>query len=163
MIRTTAALAATLVALATPATASAGWRIDRSLLIAQTVWHPTCGQLQLGYGDPVREGAGEAVGGWAWAGDCLIRIPNGSHYEFEELCTIVLHEAGHVAGVGHSHNPRSVMYPDPLVQKTTARIGRRTVVRWTGVDHRCQRRGRAFLERHGLLQHADQASAEPRQ
>ena len=144
-------LIAVLVALTLAAPAQAGWRINRSLAIAQTVWHPTCGQLTLGYGDRARDGAADGAGGWAWAGNCTIRIPNGSHYEFEELCAIVLHEAGHVAGMGHSSNPRSVMYAEPLVIKTTARIGRKTVTRWTGVDRRCLDRGRPFLERHGLL------------
>lgn len=146
--------------LTTPGSADAGWRINRSLAIAQTVWHPTCGQLQLGYGDPERVGLPIGVGEWAWKGDCTIRIPNGSHYEFEELCTVILHGAGHVAGMGHSTNPDSVMYPEHLVIKTTAKIGHRTVVRWTGVDHRCQHRGRAFLERHGLL--ARRAAPAPR-
>lgn len=140
-----------LAALAYTPNADAGWRINRSLQIAQTVWHPTCGTLTLGYGDPIREGAGDAAGGWATAGDCAIKIPNGSHYEFVELCTVILHEAGHVAGMGHSPNPRSVMYAEPLVIKTTARIGRKTITEWTGVDHRCLRNGRPFLERHGLL------------
>jgi hypothetical protein len=146
----TAALAALMLALLAPATANAGWRIDRSLTIAETVWHPSCGKLELGYGDPVREGAADS-GGWAWTGNCTIRIPNGSNYEFEELCTIVLHEAGHVAGAGHSHNPKSVMYADPLVIRTQARVNGRTVVHWDGVDHRCLNRGRPFLQRHGLL------------
>lgn len=145
------ALALAAVFLFGAAPAQAGWRIDRSLAIAQTVWHPGCGQLHLGYGDRARDGAAEGAGGWAWAGDCTIRLPNGSHYEFEELCAIVLHEAGHVAGMGHSSNPASVMYAEPLVIKTTARIGRKTVVRWTGIDSRCADRGRPFLERHGLL------------
>lgn len=129
--------------------AHAGWRIDRSLAIAQAVWHPTCGQLTLGYGDPAD--AGGDASGWAWAGDCKIRIPNGSHYEFEELCAIVLHEGGHVTGLGHSSNPRSAMYGEALVIKTTAVIGRRTITRWTGVDHRCLNRGRPYLESRGLL------------
>jgi len=128
-----------------------GWRTARSLSIAQVVWHPTCGALTLRYGDPIREGAGDGAGGWAWKGDCVIRIPNGSHYEFEELCTIILHEAGHVAGMGHSADPRSVMYPEHVVIKTTAHIAGRTVVRWNGVDRRCLNRGRPFLKRHGLL------------
>jgi hypothetical protein len=43
------------------------------------------------------------------------------------------------------------MYADPLVHKITARINGRTVIHWDGVDHRCLKRGRPFLERHRLL------------
>src|SRR6188768_2158536 len=84
------------------APAEAGWRIDRSLAIAQEVWKPTCGALSLAYGDPVSAGASAEADAWAWPGNCRIGINASQHYEFEELCTIVLHEAGHVAGMGHA-------------------------------------------------------------
>lgn len=155
----TAAIAALILAFL-PAVAHAGWKIDRATAIAQTVWHPACGQLRLAYGDPAAAGTQPEAGGWAWAGNCAIGVNAERHYSFEELCSVVLHEAGHVAGAGHSHNPASVMYAEPLVIKTTARIGQRTITRWTGVDRRCLDRGRPYLERHGLLQHADQASSE---
>jgi hypothetical protein len=144
------ALSLPVLLLGAPA-AQAGWRTDRSLAIAQIVWHPACGQLSLGYGDRARDGARDGAIGWAWAGNCEIRIPNGSHYEFEVLCSTVLHEAGHAAGMGHSSNPRSVMYAERPFTKTTARIGGKTITQWTGADHRCLHHGRPFLEAHGVL------------
>lgn len=32
-------------------------------------------------------------------------------WDYEFLCDIVVHEVGHLAGRGHSHNVRSIMYP----------------------------------------------------
>lgn len=140
-----------LTLLAAPATAQAGWKLDRSLAVAQAVWSPTCGQMRVAYENPANAGLPEAAAGWAWEGDCTIRLPLGASYEFEQLCTIVVHEAGHVAGRGHSSNPRSVMYAEPLVTKTTFTLRGRTVVRWDGIDRRCRDRGRPYLERRGLL------------
>jgi hypothetical protein len=142
---------AVLVMLTSPNAAQAGWRIDRSVAIAQAVWKPSCGTLSLRYGVPEDAGAAAGASGWAWNGDCKIGVNAGNHYEFEELCTIVVHEGGHVAGLGHSPNRRSVMYAEPLVLKTTARINGREITRWDGVDRRCLQRGRPFLERAGLL------------
>jgi hypothetical protein len=132
-VKTTVALLAIAVALFVAAPAHAGWRVDRSLAIAEAVWKPACGKLSLAYGN------------------CTIWIDASKSFEFEALCSAVLHEAGHVTGAEHSSNPGSVMYAEPLVAKVTARIDGRTVVRWDGVDRRCLNRGRPFLERHDLL------------
>ncbi len=40
---------------------------------------------------------------------CRVVIGPG-RLTWEEVCTIVLHEYGHLVGAGHSANPRSVMY-----------------------------------------------------
>ena len=51
---------------------------------------------------------------------------------------MVLHEAGNVAGYGDDWSDRrSIRYPLPLIIRTSARIGRKTVTRWDGVDRRC--------------------------
>lgn len=140
---------AVLVLLLAASSAQAGWRINRSVAIAQVVWHPTCGQLRLAYSEPV-DGA-ESAGAWAWKGNCAIGVPVGTHYEFEELCTLVLHEAGHVAGMEHSANPRSVMYPVRIFTEGRMEAHGRITKVWGGVDRRCLDRGRPYLEAHGLL------------
>jgi hypothetical protein len=151
-VKTAAALAALIVALLAAAPAAhAGWKIDRSLAIAQAVWNPACGDLRLSYGHPGDVLADAEGAAWAWRGNCTIGIDARMSLEFEELCTIVLHEAGHVTGAEHSDDPNSVMFAAPVVQKVTARISGRTVVRWDGIDRRCLDRGRPFLERHRLL------------
>ena len=137
---------ALLLVLAAPA--RAGWKIDRALAVAQIVWHPACGQLRVSFERPPADVAEAA--GWAWSGDCTIRVNSqGSHRAFEPFCQTVLHEAGHVAGMGHSSNPRSVMYPyRRLDVGHTVLHGRRVTV-WPGVDSRCRDRGRPFLGAHG--------------
>jgi hypothetical protein len=134
-------LAVTLVAAAicAPASARAGWKAERSLQIAQAVWHPSCGKLRLAFSDPTAIGVADEAGGWAWKDDCTIGVDSRKHWEFEQLCQIVLHEAGHVAGLGHSTNPHSVMRASFLGIETTAVIRGRTFTRWDGIDSRCLR------------------------
>lgn len=40
------------------------------------------------------------------------RLLRQFHYESGLLCTVVIHEMGHLAGYGHTYDPRSIMYPD---------------------------------------------------
>lgn len=48
------------------------------------------------------------------SGDCIIWV-NASDGPFRsrQLCKLIVHEAGHLRGLRHSTNPRSVMYPQP--------------------------------------------------
>jgi hypothetical protein len=39
------------------------------------------------------------------------------------LCSVVLHEVGHLSGRGHSDNPRSVMFPEVSVDRRCKRGG----------------------------------------
>jgi hypothetical protein len=146
-----AVVLAAVIASAAPSIAQAGWKTDRAVKIAQIVWHPSCGQLRVAYSDPTMSGAPDEAGGWAWAGDCGIGVDSRKHWEFEMLCQIILHEGGHVAGLGHSTNPASVMRASFLGIKTTAVINGRTYTRWDGIDSRCLNGGRRFLLAHGAL------------
>jgi hypothetical protein len=153
-VKTAALLTVALaLALASAAPAHAGWKINRSLSIAQHVWHPACGQLTVAFGDPAKFGVPLHASEWAYEGECTIGLHATliTHLEFEEVCTIIMHGAGHAAGAEHSTNRKSVMFADPFVHKITARIKGRTVTHWDGADRRCLNRGRPFLERHGLL------------
>jgi hypothetical protein len=126
-----------LLVLLSAAPADAGWRINRSLAIAQEVWKPSCGQLRLAYGNPADYGV-PGADEWAWPEKCAIGIDTSKHFEFEELCTIVLHGAGHVAGAGHSDRPQSIMYPYRVFSVKVERVrGREVFTNWGGVDRRC--------------------------
>lgn len=130
-----------------------GWQARRALAIAQTVWHPTCGRLTLRFANPasVRGLVPEESAGWASAGNCVITLSDRRRWEFETLCQSVLHEAGHVAGVGHIDDRPSVMNSSTIVDRAQTTIHGRKIVTWTGIDRRCLNRGRPYLLRHGLL------------
>lgn len=131
-------------ALAGAAPADAGWKIDRSLAIARAVF-PTSPCVQEariqfarwpGPALPAHGAATMSALGWVVPGHCVIFInvddpPSG----WGEFCGVVLHDGGHLAGLGHSRSPDSIM---------------NEVIPWYG-DARCRERGRPFLEARGLL------------
>src|ERR1700761_8991732 len=87
--------------------------VKRALAVAQRAWHPSCGRLHVRFGDPRTAGTVSDNGtpidyasGWATPGACVIPLSRSQHWVASPpLCEVVLHEAGHVAGRGHSHNP----------------------------------------------------------
>jgi hypothetical protein len=109
-----------------PATANAGWKRDRATAIAQIVWdHPCDDQVQLRWihFDDIHP---------AWfSGPCQITYNTAFRQDWLGFCTATLHEYGHVAGVQHNLNPRSIMYERP-------------VLNW-----RCANNGRDYLLSHG--------------
>jgi Matrixin len=126
--------------------------VVRAQHVAQRVWHPSCGRLHASFDDPrtantvLDDGTPiDYASGWAMPGDCTIHLSRAQQWvAYPPLCEVVLHEAGHVAGRGHSHNPRSIMYPQSLWIRTIGTITRasgrpKRVVRWSGIDHRCLR------------------------
>lgn len=115
-----------------------------ALDLAQKVWHPTCGKLSISSEHPPASlpDTGESIGGWAWPGDCTIRVRIDKKWlGGPELCETVLHEAGHVAGRLHSDKPESIMYPLQNVMRGRSRVegSKRSVITWGGVDKRCLR------------------------
>lgn len=122
-------------------------RLDRAQRIAEKVWHKPCaGQVTLAF---EREDLGfeyDGISGTAWASRtrCLIEFSvEASDLPWAELCHIVIHEYGHLAGAEHNYNPRSVMY-----ESLDISIGRRVSdgkVWVEGVDPRCYDRGRRYL------------------
>lgn len=132
-----------------PAGADAGWRVDRATAIAERVWGVCPGTLQIRFETP--DDAWGDAHGWAWQGDCTVRINSwmGATY-WEPFCTTVLHETGHVAGLGHSDNPKSVMRANATFLEMDGIIvtgtKRRRVHRWIGTDPRCRNRGRDYLK-----------------
>lgn len=128
---------------ATPA-AHAGWRTDRATAIARIVYHHPCvDRMQIRGG--IAPAGSEDASAWTWVDDCVVWLDRTEPLAWEPFCTTVLHEAGHLAGMGHSDRPGSVM-------SAFLTFGHRAgSEHWTGTDPRCRDRGRPYLERFGAL------------
>jgi Matrixin len=63
--------------------------------------------------EPAAALPGDDVDGWTITGDpaCLVHL--GADLTRSQACTTLTHELGHLAGLGHSPNPRSIMYALP--------------------------------------------------
>lgn len=60
---------------------------------------------------PLGEG-GEATEPYpGYYGPCHLYVAQSMIYEPRVVCTIIIHEDGHLHGLGHSPDPTSVMYP----------------------------------------------------
>ncbi len=114
--------------------------------MAERVFHPACGRPAIVFEDASQSHAGfpgdapvARPTGWARAGECVIHLDRDHAWlGYPELCHVVLHEAGNVAGYGDDWtDPRSIRYPLPQITRTTARVGGRVITRWDGVDRRC--------------------------
>jgi hypothetical protein len=110
-----------------------GWEIDRARAVAEVVWNHPCGRtvpvtFQTA---PIFPGLGTARGA-ALKPACEI-VLRSDMTEWNLLCPLVLHEMGHLAGMKHSDNLRSVMHDPPMY------------------DERCDKRGRPYLQAHGVL------------
>lgn len=155
MKRSCLPLALVALLLALPSAAHADWRVDRAAQIARIVWHHPCVDRMRITWAPFDDRAGEAVqtGSLTADGDCELADPvvtlnslDPSLRDWEPFCDTVLHEAGHLAGRGHSDNPDSIMFPVRVAVHMQGN-GRD---RWEGVDRRCLHGGRPFLRAHGL-------------
>jgi hypothetical protein len=84
-------------------------------------------------------------GSVAWAvGGATCRIDfRRANLPWYELCHTTIHELGHIAGAGHSDNPRSVMYWATNFTEYATVSGRLLSVQ--GADRRCYDRGRRYL------------------
>lgn len=135
-VRLLAALIVTLM-LAAPAPAQAGWRIDRAKAIAAKVWQNPChGKVTIRWA-PLAEGAASAS-----VALCRITFDDRYRLDWPPFCTLMIHEYGHLAGVAHSPNPRSVMFATSFFTAWFDERGREV---WEGVDRRCRNRGRDYL------------------
>jgi hypothetical protein len=96
-----------------------------SLAIALAWWGPLPCQPVVKVADL---SAIEAVGQYTRTGPdtCLVEI-HSQEWTFNRLCYAVVHEVGHAAGLGHSADRRSVMFPrlPPRGRTAAACRGRR--------------------------------------
>lgn len=80
------------------------------LAIAATVWggQPACGPAQVEWYETVQDPAtGQLLGGYATPEDCRMRLSLTmwrAGYKRQENCDLVVHEFGHLRGLGH-HDP----------------------------------------------------------
>lgn len=94
------------------------WRA--AIAVAVALWGPAPGPVayhvaQLGepWGMAIQHEAG-----W-WEVQVKAR-----RWSWRDLCTVVVHETGHVHGLGHSRDPMNVMYPR-VVREADACRGKR--------------------------------------
>lgn len=78
------------------------------LLIAAAFWGqtPDCGQPSLTSAE-----LPPPVVGFADLADCSIVVDPRRFYFSGAACVVVVHEYGHLIGLGHSDDPTNVMYP----------------------------------------------------
>ena len=148
MRRTIVSLIVLLSVVAFPSAADAGWRVERATTIARIVWHnPNVDRMQIRWGVPPVDT--EDASAWTWVDDGIVWLDSRQQLAWEPFCTLVLHEAGHLAGAPHS--AKGIMSPDAVFVEDTTRIHGRTTTVWSGTDPRCRDRGRPFLEAHNSL------------
>lgn len=123
-----------------PAVAEAGWKIDRAKEIAAIVWNDPC-PATVAWEEPSVAFARHPLPkmhlarAWSYPEQCRVALnadwERRFGYSWKDVCRSLIHEFGHLAGVEHSTNPRSVMSEYGL-----------------GTDPRCRERGRPYLARH---------------
>jgi hypothetical protein len=136
--------------------ARAGWETTRASVIARIVWHDPCGRaatLQFG---PIPDDGPDALAA-ADQPACRVYVTR-SNLAFPVLCTVLLHEYGHLAGFRdptntadpeHSDNPNSIMAATQVFTHAFIHHKDGTVSeQWAGTDRRCDDRGRPFLLAH---------------
>jgi hypothetical protein len=156
-----------LVPLVWPGAAGAGWRIDRARQIADRVWnHPCNGHIQWHWEALPDQ---PEIAAYTRQNACEYGLTiNTAHsfLGFEDLCSVVLHEVGHLAGYQdptnpgdpwHSTNPHSVMHQHGAITYG----GDKDHPTWTGVDRRCLNRGRTYLKLDTWARHTTLRSNRP--
>lgn len=130
-----------LVLLLFPATAQAASGTMAGMTVGARVWGmPACGQPHVEVTTPTAyqaaHGTSEFGGNQplAWADEtrCVIAINRElAHIEIRtpaKRCHVIVHEWGHLAGRGHSDNPRSVMFGEDIIAEGWVLRGKRKVM-----------------------------------
>lgn len=78
------------------------------LVLALAYWGqaPACGQAAI-----VVDSLPPPAVGFADLAACRITLASGRAWRPGEVCMTVLHEYGHLLGLGHSDDPSDLMYP----------------------------------------------------
>lgn len=128
-----ALLATIFVAVFGTGIARADWQTDRAQAVAAKLWNNPCaGQVKLWSTNPPQP----SWRAWTYPRLCTIALSNTKPWQWDELCPVMMHEYGHLAGYtdplnpsdpSHSHDPDDIMW------------------RFEHYDHRCDDYGSAFL------------------
>lgn len=98
----------------------AGPAMERWQQIAESHFTPVCGPVTLLVAAP-----GEAPEDYLATADgsaCTITLDPAYWSRARAIrCAVIVHEYGHLAGLGHSGDPRSVMYPVATVKSAPSR------------------------------------------
>jgi hypothetical protein len=123
-----------LVPLLGVAVARADWQTERAEAIAAKLWGNPCAGAVTVRSEAPPEPDWRA---WTYAQTCTVVLSNRPpKWQWDELCPILMHEYGHLAGYRdplnpadpfHSHDPRDIMWP------------------YEHYDRRCDDYGSAFL------------------
>ena len=117
MARRTALPATLLVALLWAPAARADWQTDRAQAIAAKLWgNPCSGAVTLLHAAP----PDPSWRAWTFPDRCTVVLSNTRPWAWVELCPVLMHEYGHLAGYTdpanpadptHSHDPADIMWP----------------------------------------------------
>lgn len=99
-----------------PGVADADWKIDRARAVAAQAWNDPCpGRVQILHAPPKQP---------SWLAStiksfCQITLSDREAWPWKQLCPVLVHEYGHLAGYRdplnpsdpfHSHDPNDIMY-----------------------------------------------------
>lgn len=134
------------LALAFPAGARAdsSWMLDQAVAVAVAAYQPGC---------PVTASFADLSDQGVHVGPCEILLDDSLRGRWRALCTVAIHEVGHVVGEPHSPDPYSAMFAEPTWDMwedgsrldSIRALGRTFRARRGGGDPRCAHNGWRFL------------------
>lgn len=106
----------TFLSIVAPGVADADWKIDRAKAVASKAWNDPCpGRVQILYAPPRQPSwLASTIKGY-----CQITLSDREAWPWSQLCPVLVHEYGHLAGYRdplntddpfHSHDPNNIMY-----------------------------------------------------
>lgn len=99
-----------------PGVADADWKIDRAKAVASAAWNDPCpGRVEILYAPPQQPSwLASTIKGY-----CRITLSDQEPWPWTQLCPVLVHEYGHLAGYrdplnpsdpSHSHDPNDIMF-----------------------------------------------------
>lgn len=106
MVRVLVWLVAVFALVAAPAQAAKRpSAMQNARAVANTIWKSPCeGRWTVRYDEDM------SFVGWSDRAACQVVLAPWLKQDREALCHVVAHEVGHLAGVEHNDNPRSIMF-----------------------------------------------------